>query len=110
MSKSNGTIETPKWRAPFLRFLRTDAQIKSLYDKQDAAFDRALQLGLPLREPISVRFKVGKAVVAGQKIVGELFDKGNQVFRSKSIRRYEVSDYKPPKPTTDPKSKKAKAK
>jgi hypothetical protein len=80
------------------RHVRRKERGKALYKKADAALDRALALGPPLDQPISVQFRDGKNIVTRQLVVKDVFAETNTAFKSVSAHRFAVADYKKPKP------------
>lgn len=75
--------------------LRNSDRGKKCFDKSGTSLDRAIALGVPLNEPITIQDKHGNKRVV---VVQDQFEGRNTAFSAKMFQRYRVADYKEPKP------------
>jgi hypothetical protein len=80
------------------RYMRQRARAKQLYKTSDIALDRILAIGVPLDQPIDVQFRDKKNIITRRLVVKDLFKETNTAFKSVSAHRFEVVEYKEPKP------------
>jgi hypothetical protein len=98
MKRKTVPLQNGKLGSLLMQCVSRRERAKHLYKLADAALDHALALGVTLDEPVAVQFRDKKNIVIRKLVVKDLFKDTNTVFKSVSGHRFDVAEYKEPKP------------
>lgn len=92
------------------KHLRARERGKALYKLSGAALDLALLSNkVPIGVPITIKFRVKGETFERKVVIVDNFETDNRAFRTTMFSRYEVEDYKAPKPEKKSKAEPAVA-